>query len=125
MTPEARARQTIDALLMQAGWHVCGMAQANIHAARGVALREFPLKTGFGFADYLLYIDGKDAGVIEAKKEGAIFTGVERLAVPLSPIAEQIRIVSAVELGAALNSANRDTNRAQCAPVPTAAFLVS
>ena len=91
----------------------------------GVASREFVLNTGYGFADYLLYIDGKAAGVIEAKKEGAIFTGVERLAVPLSPIAEQIRIVSAVELGAALNSANRDTNRAQCAPVPTAAFLVS
>jgi hypothetical protein len=54
MTPEARARQTIDALLMQAGWHVCNMADANIHAARGVALREFPLNTGCGFADYLL-----------------------------------------------------------------------
>ena len=77
MTPEARARQMIGALLMQAGWHVCGMAQANIHAARGVALREFPLKTGFGFADYLLYINGKAAGVIEAKKEGSTLTGVE------------------------------------------------
>ena len=77
MTLEARARQTIDALLMQAGWHVCDMAQANIHAARGVALREFPLKTGFGFADYLRYIDGKAAGVIEAKKEGSTLTGVE------------------------------------------------
>jgi len=29
MTPEAKARQTIDALLTQAGWHVCDMAQAN------------------------------------------------------------------------------------------------
>ena len=62
MTPEEKARVGIDALLQQAGWHVCDMAQANIHAARGVALREFPLKTGFGFADYLLYIDGKAAG---------------------------------------------------------------
>ena len=77
MTPEARARQTIDALLMQAGWHVCNMGDANIHAARGVALREFPLNPGYGFADYLLYIDGKAAGVIEAKKEGATLTGVE------------------------------------------------
>lgn len=77
MTPEAKARQTIDALLIQAGWHVCDMAHANIHAARGVALREFPLNTGYGFADYLLYIDGKAAGVIEAKKEGATLTGVE------------------------------------------------
>ena len=77
MTPEQKARVGIDLLLQQAGWHVCDMSQANIHAARGVALREFPLNTGFGFADYLLYIDGKAAGVIEAKKEGTTLTGVE------------------------------------------------
>jgi type I restriction enzyme R subunit len=77
MTPEARARQSIDALLMQAGWHVCNVADANIHAARGVAIREFPLNPGHGFADYLLYIDAKAAGVIEAKKAGATLTGVE------------------------------------------------
>ena len=71
MTPEQKARVNIDALLQQAGWHVCHMNDANIHAARGVALREFPLNTGYGFADYLLYIDGKAAGVIEAKKEGS------------------------------------------------------
>ncbi len=77
MTPEQHARVSIDALLQQAGWHVCRMADANIHAARDVALREFLLNTGYGFADYLLYIDGKAAGVIEAKKEGATLTGVE------------------------------------------------
>jgi hypothetical protein len=77
MTPEEKARVGIDVLLQQAGWHVCDMAQANIHAARGVALRQFPLKTGFGFADYPLYIDGKAAGVIEAKREGRTLTGVE------------------------------------------------
>jgi len=77
MTPEAKARISIDALLAAAGWHVCDMGQANIHAARGVAVREFPLNPGYGFADYLLYIDGKAAGVIEAKKEGTTLTGVE------------------------------------------------
>ena len=77
MTPEARARQSIDALLAAAGWHVCNVADANIHVARGVAIREFPLNPGHGFADYLLYIDAKAAGVIEAKKEGATLTGVE------------------------------------------------
>src|SRR5674476_838717 len=71
MTPEQKARQSIDVLLTQAGWHVCNVNDANIHAARGVAIREFPLNTGYGFADYLLYIDGKAAGVIEAKKEGS------------------------------------------------------
>ena len=77
MTPEAKARINIDALLIAAGWHVCDVGQASIHAALGVAIREFPLNPGFGFADYLLYIGGKAAGVIEAKKEGTTLTGVE------------------------------------------------
>jgi type I restriction enzyme R subunit len=75
--PEEKARAGIDQLLAKAGWAVQSMAEANIHAARGVAIREFPLKTGHGFADYLLYIDARAAGVIEAKKEGVTLTGVE------------------------------------------------
>lgn len=75
--PEQLARETIDRLLTAAGWHVCDADKANIHAARGVAIREFPLKSGHGFADYLLYVDGKAAGVIEAKKEGTTLSGVE------------------------------------------------
>jgi type I restriction enzyme, R subunit len=77
MTPEAKARIEIDKLLGQAGWHVCGMGDFDIHAAQGVAIREFPLNTGFGFADYLLYVNGKACGVIEAKKVGATLSGVE------------------------------------------------
>jgi type I restriction enzyme R subunit len=81
MTPEARARQTIDALLTAAGWHVCDVAGANLHAGsgvvKGVAIREFQLNPGHGFADYLLYVNGKACGVIEAKKEGATLIGVE------------------------------------------------
>lgn len=77
MTPEARARQTIDALLTAAGWHICDMANANLRASTGVAIREFPLEAGHGFADYLLYVNGKACGVIEAKKEGATLSGVE------------------------------------------------
>ena len=77
MKPEANARAGIDELLVSAGWHVCHVADANIHAATGVAIREFPLNAGFGFADYLLYFNGKACGVIEAKKQGATLTGVE------------------------------------------------
>ena len=77
MTPEQKARVSIDALLVAAGWHVCNVSDANIHASTGVAIREFPLNSGFGFADYLLYVNGKACGVIEAKKEGATLTGVE------------------------------------------------
>jgi len=76
-TPEADARQTIDQLLAAAGWDVQDVSSANIHAGRGVAIREFPLATGHGFADYLLYVDGKAVGVIEAKKVGTTLTGVE------------------------------------------------
>jgi len=44
---------------------------------RGRGDSEFPLDPGFGFADYLLYVNGKACGVIEAKKEGASLTGVD------------------------------------------------
>ena len=81
MTPEQKARVSIDTLLVAAGWHVCNVADANLHAesgdVKGVAIREFPLNNGFGFADYLLYVNGKACGVIEAKKQGATLTGVE------------------------------------------------
>ncbi len=42
---------------------------ANLHAARGVASREFELNPGHGTADYLFHVDGKAAGVMEAKLE--------------------------------------------------------
>ncbi len=77
MSPEEQARTEIDRLLEAAGWIVIDRSQANIHAGRGVAIREFPLAGGHGFADYLLYVDGKAAGVVEAKKTGATLTGVE------------------------------------------------
>ena len=77
MTDEAAAREVIDHLLTQAGWHVCDAKAANIHVATGVAIREFPLEQGHGFADYLLYLNGKAAGVIEAKKQGVTLSGVE------------------------------------------------
>ena len=77
MSPEEQARTDIDRLLTVAGWNVVGVQDADLRASRGVAIREFPLDRGFGLADYLLYVDGKAAGVIEAKKRGATLTGVE------------------------------------------------
>ena len=53
------------------------MAALNVHAARGVAAGEFPLLHGHGTVDYLLYVDGRAAGVVEAKHEGHTLTGVE------------------------------------------------
>jgi type I restriction enzyme, R subunit len=62
-SPEPQAREEIDRLLIAADWHVCGVTSADIHAARGVALREFKLADDFGFADCMLYVKAKAAGV--------------------------------------------------------------
>ncbi len=77
ITPEDRARETIDQLLTGAGWTIQSRDETNINAARGVAIRQFPLKPGYGEADYLLYVDAVPAGVVEAKKEGATLSGYE------------------------------------------------
>ena len=76
-TPEIQARSNIDRLLNLAGWAVQDVAALNVHAARGVAVREFPLQSGHGRADYLLYVDGRAAGVVEAKPVGHTLSGVE------------------------------------------------
>ena len=76
LTPEARARaENIDRLLREAGWVVQRVRDMNIGVARGVAIREFP--TPSGPVDYLLYVDQKAIGTIEAKKEGVTLTSVE------------------------------------------------
>src|SRR5438132_259826 len=82
--PEESARQQIDEALTVAGWAVQDAKEANLHAARGVAIREFPLKAGHGFADYLLYVDAKAAGIVEAKKAGETLTGAETQAAKYS-----------------------------------------
>ncbi|MGH9785150.1 MAG: hypothetical protein ACRD88_13295 [Terriglobia bacterium] len=76
-THEDKAREEIEKALDQAGWSVQDLKVANLSVGRGVAIRNFPLNTGHGFADYLLYVDGRAAGVVEAKKEGVTLTGVE------------------------------------------------
>ena len=42
MTPEEKARQKIDEVLSRCGWVVQDKSQANLHAARGVAIRQDP-----------------------------------------------------------------------------------
>lgn len=75
-TPEQKARREIDAKLIAAGWFVQNRDDLDLTAGRGIAVREFPMKSGFGFADYLLYLDRKSLGAIEAKAEGTL-SGVE------------------------------------------------
>ena len=77
LPPEERARVIIDRLLAASGWAVQGAGQVNLSASRGVAIREFILEPPHGRVDYLLYVDGKAAGTIEAKPEGYTLTSVE------------------------------------------------
>jgi type I restriction enzyme R subunit len=74
-TPEDKARENIDRPLTQAGWAVRNQSEANILAYRGDAIRNFTLKPAHGFADYILYVDSRAAGVVGAKKEGVTLTG--------------------------------------------------
>jgi type I restriction enzyme R subunit len=76
-TPEQQSRQQIDAMLEASGWVVQDYKKLNPSAARGIAIREVPLKTGP--CDYLLLVDRNPVGVIEAK----------RLGLTLSTVAEQ------------------------------------
>jgi type I site-specific restriction endonuclease len=76
-TPEQRARDRIDALLAQAGWVVQSKNQIDFTAGPGIAVREY--QTDVGPADYVLFVDKKPVGVIEAKPEdwGQKITTVE------------------------------------------------
>ncbi len=73
-TPEELARIHIDKQLTACGWVIQDMSGLNRYASLGVAVREFPLQTGE--ADYLLFVDGKAVGVVEAKPEGTTLSGV-------------------------------------------------
>lgn len=77
LAAEARARVLIDRQLTDAGWSVQDSRSLNLFAARGVARREATMATGHGRADYLLYVEQRVVGVIEAKPEGTPLSGVE------------------------------------------------
>jgi type I restriction enzyme R subunit len=66
-TPEQKARDQIDALLIDSGWVIQNKDEINFSAGLGIAVREF--QTDIGPADYILFIDQHPVGVIEAKKE--------------------------------------------------------
>ena len=65
--PEQKARDNIDALLRQSGWVVQPSKKINLSVGSGQAVREY--QTDVGPADYVLFVDKKAVGVIEAKRE--------------------------------------------------------
>ncbi len=64
--PEQLVRDDIDQLLQASGWVLQSKQQINLAASTGVAIREYP--TGIGPADYVLFVNKKPVGVIEAKR---------------------------------------------------------
>jgi type I restriction enzyme R subunit len=72
--PEEEAREHIDDLLVAAGWVIQDYKALNLGEALGVAVREFPLESGE--ADYLLFVNRKAVGVLEAKPVGTTLSGV-------------------------------------------------
>ena len=75
--PEQKARDMIDAQLRATGWKVQNKKDFDPNTGQGQAVREYPTDTGP--ADYVLFVDRKPMGVIEAKKEalGQNITTVE------------------------------------------------
>lgn len=65
--PEQIARDNIDKQLTACGWVIQSVKQINLNAGIGVAVKEY--LTDVGPADYVLFVDGKPCGVIEAKRE--------------------------------------------------------
>ena len=65
--PEQIARDAIDSQLRSAGWAVQDKNSFDFNSGEGQAIREF--QTDTGPADYVLFIDRKPVGIIEAKKD--------------------------------------------------------
>ena len=65
--PEQIARDKIDSMLHDAGWLVQSKNEIDLSANIGVAVREY--QTDIGPADYVLFVERKPVGIIEAKRE--------------------------------------------------------
>lgn len=65
--PEQIARDSIDKQLLACGWIIQDKKKINLAASLGIAVREY--QTDIGPADYVLFIDKKAVGIIEAKRE--------------------------------------------------------
>ena len=65
--PEQIAREEIDKQLKSCGWIIQDKSRINLNESIGVAVREY--QTDVGPADYVLFVEGKPVGVIEAKRE--------------------------------------------------------
>ncbi len=78
LSPEDKSRHDlINPALKKAGWTIEHFKTANIYTFKGVAVEFFQMGMGVGEADYVLFVNGKAVGIIEAKKEGETLIGKE------------------------------------------------
>ena len=64
--PEQIARDIIDSALQRSGWIIQKKSKINLNAGVGIAVTEY--QTEVGPADYILFVNKKPVGVIEAKR---------------------------------------------------------
>lgn len=78
--PEQIARDNIDKQLETCGWIIQNKERINLHASAGVVVWYYLTQDGKE-TDYVIFLDGKPIGVIEAKREeeGHCLTTVEEL----------------------------------------------
>lgn len=77
LNPEEQARVLIDAQLVAAGWVVQDREAIDLVNHVGVAVREVIMEKWAGRADYVLYLNRKMVGVIEAKPQGTTLMAVQ------------------------------------------------
>ena len=83
-TPEQAAQDKIDEQLSNAGWIVQDNKKIDFSTGLGIAVREY--QTDVGPADYVLFVDKKPVGVVEARREDwhhKITTVEEQFTAPL------------------------------------------
>ncbi len=66
--PEQRARDIIDKQLIACGWVIQDKNKLNLNAGFGIVVRYY-LTQGGKETDYVMFVDKKPVGVIEAKRE--------------------------------------------------------
>lgn len=66
-SPEQIARDNIDTQLIACGWIIQNKKRLNLSTSLGIAVKEY--LTDAGPADYVLFVNKKPIGIIEAKRE--------------------------------------------------------
>jgi type I restriction enzyme R subunit len=66
LNPEQKAREQIDAELIKCGWIIQDKSRINLSEGIGIAVCEY--QTDVGPADYVLFVNRRPVGIIEAKR---------------------------------------------------------